>query len=607
MRHLNKLASVFTAALMGLMILSGCEGGDTFDVNSPDWISAKIDSIENSKKTGTEEELTGMMDDVYTIGKTDYSSGWWSEFSKYYVIADGQKWNAQFNLNINPDENTVYYKNFAIVITNDVDRGGNGYTEYGAFRFDATGDSVAYNSQWGTDLYFKYSNSNLLLSPDANNIDKNVQKLGGKVTLTVDRSKPDTFAIKITNGAVTKTLVQPWALRNLNSDAANTNIRCFIAVEGSYINFLSTNIEPIGGCTSAEDKNPVSMVLNNIPDEVNVGTPIDSALQNISATVTFEEGVTKEVPASELLFYTDDDMNTEGQKSIHVIYNKTFKGEKCDKPILANTTVNSVQQIASIEVTAQPARTQYYYFDSPATADLTDRAMAFDPTGLEVTATYVSGTKAVIDNSKLTFSAVGCTNGSHDVTISTKNGKTATVKVNVSESEEVDVTPTPATVGNADNTTAWWTAFSDDINIPSGKTYACSFTNYSGANNWNNFVVILRNKALEEYGVVRADNYGWGNGYDAAKLSGGQADWAAWLAAMNGAKVTLYITNCNNGTADIQAVMEGIDGNMYVQYYLGINTIEPNDLQFSLTVDSSHLIFNSNAAKVMNQHNYIRK
>lgn len=607
MRHLNKLASVFTAALMGLMILSGCEGGDTFDVNSPDWISAKIDSIENSKKTGTEEELTGMMDDVYTIGKTDYSSGWWSEFSKYYVIADGQKWNAQFNLNINPDENTVYYKNFAIVITNDVDRGGNGYTEYGAFRFDATGDSVAYNSQWGTDLYFKYSNSNLLLSPDANNIDKNVQKLGGKVTLTVDRSKPDTFAIKITNGAVTKTLVQPWALRNLNSDAANTNIRCFIAVEGSYINFLSTNIEPIGGCTSAEDKNPVSMVLNNIPDEVNVGTPIDSALQNISATVTFEEGVTKEVPASELLFYTDDDMNTEGQKSIHVIYNKTFKGEKCDKPILANTTVNSVQQIASIEVTAQPARTQYYYFDSPATADLTDRAMAFDPTGLEVTATYVSGTKAVIDNSKLTFSAVGCTNGSHDVTISTKNGKTATVKVNVSESEEVDVTPTPATVGNADNTTAWWTAFSDDINIPSGKTYACSFTNYSGASNWNNFVVILRNKALEEYGVVRADNYGWGNGYDAAKLSGGQADWAAWLAAMNGAKVTLYITNCNNGTADIQAVMEGIDGNMYVQYYLGINTIEPNDLQFALTVDSSHLIFNSNAAKVMNQHNYIRK
>lgn len=607
MRHLNKLASVFTAALMGLMILSGCEGGDTFDVNSPDWISAKIDSIENSKKTGTEEELTGMMDDVYTIGKTDYSSGWWSEFSKYYVIADGQKWNAQFNLNINPDENTVYYKNFAIVITNDVDRGGNGYTEYGAFRFDATGDSVAYNSQWGTDLYFKYSNSNLLLSPDANNIDKNVQKLGGKVTLTVDRSKPDTFAIKITNGAVTKTLVQPWALRNMNSDAANTNIRCFIAVEGSYINFLSTNIEPIGGCTSAEDKNPVSMVLNNIPDEVNVGTPIDSALQNISATVTFEEGVTKEVPASELLFYTDDDMNTEGQKSIHVIYNKTFKGEKCDKPILANTTVNSVQQIASIEVTAQPARTQYYYFDSPATADLTDRAMAFDPTGLEVTATYVSGTKAVIDNSKLTFSAVGCTNGSHDVTISTKNGKTATVKVNVSESEEVDVTPTPATVGNADNTTAWWTAFSDDINIPSGKTYACSFTNYSGASNWNNFVVILRNKALEEYGVVRADNYGWGNGYDAAKLSGGQADWAAWLAAMNGAKVTLYITNCNNGTADIQAVMEGIDGNMYVQYYLGINTIEPNDLQFALTVDSSHLIFNSNAAKVMNQHNYIRK
>ena len=29
---------------------------------------------------------------------------------------------------------------------------------------------------------------------------------------------------------------------------------------------------------------------------------------------------------------------------------------------------------------------------------------------------------------------------------------------------------------------------------------------------------------------------------------------------MNGAKVELYVTNCNNGTADIQAIMHGTDG-----------------------------------------------
>lgn len=74
-----------------------------------------------------------MNEDVYTVGNTDFSSGFWTSFSKYYVVQDNQKWNAVFNLNINPSA-TNTYKNFTLVITNDVDRGGTGYTEYGAIR-----------------------------------------------------------------------------------------------------------------------------------------------------------------------------------------------------------------------------------------------------------------------------------------------------------------------------------------------------------------------------------------------------------------------------------------------------------------------------------------
>ena len=29
------------------------------------------------------------------------------------------------------------------------------------------------------------------------------------------------------------------------------------------------------------------------------------------------------------------------------------------------------------------------------------------------------------------------------------------------------------------------------------------------------------------------------------------SDWAAWLADMNGAKVTVYVTNCGNGTTAV--------------------------------------------------------
>ena len=589
MKHLNKLASVFCMAAMGLTALTGCEGSDMYSVNSPDWLSEKIDSIEKSK-VSTEEVLVGMNEDVYTVGNTDFSSGFWSSFSKYYVVQDNQKWNAVFNLNINPSA-TNTYKNFALIITNDVDRGGTGYTEYGAIRFD---NQPSGNSEWGDHIDRSCVQSNLTFETDT---DKGVDKLGGKVTLTVDRSRVDTFMVKITNGTVTKTYIQPSKIANLNADESNTNIRCFLVPEGSFIDFQQSNVEPIGGYTSAQDKAPVSMVLNNVPAEVDKGTTLEEAMQNVSATVTFEEGVTKVIPASELLFSAINDMDKVGEKTLIVIYNKTFKGENAATPIVANAKFNVVAGIKTITVTQAPTRTNYYYYNSAA-VDGVNHTLAFDPTGMVVNATYVEGEPGVIDNSKLTFSRIPATAGKHEVTITTENGRTATVEVNVAESAVKAVTPTPVSLGAEDCSTAWWTEFTENMKIPAGETFEFNFTNYSsGVNNWNNYVVILRKADLAEYAVVRSDNYGWGNGYAACTPIGTQGDWATWLATMNGAKVKLFVTNCNNGTADIQAIVTGTDGSVTTQSYLGINTIDPSDLNVAFTVDSSHLKFNAASAR----------
>lgn len=589
MKHLNKLASVFCVAAMGLTALTGCEGSDMFSVNSPDWLSEKIDSIEKSKGS-TEEVLVGMNEDVYTVGNTDFSSGFWSSFSKYYVVQDNQKWNAVFNLNINPSA-TNTYKNFALIITNDVDRGGTGYTEYGAIRFD---NQPSGNSEWGDHIDRSCVQSNLTFGTDT---DKGVDKLGGKVILTVDRSRVDTFMVKITNGTVTKTYIQSSKIANLNADESNTNIRCFLVPEGSFIDFQQSNIEPIGGYTSAQDKAPVSMVLNNVPAEVDKGTTLEEAMQNVSATVTFEEGVTKVIPASELLFSAINDMDEVGEKTLIAIYNKTFKGENAATPIVANAKFNVVAGIKTITVTQAPTRTNYYYYNSAA-VDGVNHTLAFDPTGMVVYATYVEGEPGVIDNSKLTFSRIPATAGKHEVTITTENGRTATVEVNVAESAVKAVTPTPVSLGAEDCSTAWWTEFTKDMKIPAGETFEFNFTNYSsGAGNWNNYVLILRKADLAEYAVVRADNYGWGNGYAACTPIGTQGDWATWLATMNGAKVKMFVTNCNNGTADVQAIVTGNDGSVTVQNYLGINTIDPSDLNVAFTVDSSHLKFGSAAAR----------
>ena len=596
MKRLNKLASVFCVAAMALTAMTGCEGSDMFSVNSPDWLSEKIDSIEKANQS-TEEVLVGMNEDVYTVGNTDFSSAFFTSFSKYYVVQDNQKWNAVFNLNINPSA-TNTYKNFALIITNDVDRGGTGYTEYGAIRFD---NQPSGNSEWGDHIDRSCVQSNLTFETDT---DKGVDKLGGKVTLTVDRSRVDTFMVKITNGTVTKTYVQPSKIANLNADESNTNIRCFLVPEGSFIDFQQSNIEPIGGYTSAQDKAPVSMVLNNVPAEVDENTPLEKAMENVSATVTFEEGVTKVIPAKELYFSAINDMDVSGTKNLIVIYNKTFKGENASTPIVAQKTFEVVPAITALHIVSAPTRLTYKYYEAAGITNPASAVFPVDTKGLTVQATYLDGVTRDITLDKLAISAVPMKAGKQAVTVTAKNGVKTTFDVTVEKHAATFVTPSPAILGAEDCTTGWWGAHLDaDVKVPAGETRAFSFTNLGGAANWNNYVVVLRNAALAEYVVVRSDNFGW-TGDNSGPYgwknctagSTGAADWATWLAGMNGAKVVVYVTNNNNGTADVLAITTGTDGKVNTQYYYGIDGVDANDLFVDFTVDSSCLKFDTAAS-----------
>ena len=596
MKRLNKLAAVFCVAAMALTAMTGCEGSDMFSVNSPDWLSEKIDSIEKANQS-TEEVLVGMNEDVYTVGNTDFSSAFFTSFSKYYVVQDNQKWNAVFNLNINPSA-TNTYKNFALFITNDVDRGGTGYAEYGVIRFD---NQPSGNSEWGDHIDRSCVQSNLTFETDK---DKGVDKLGGKVILTVDRSRVDTFMVKITNGTVTKTYIQPSKIANLNADESNTNIRCFLVPEGSYIDFMQSNVEPIGGYTSAQDKAPVSMVLNNVPAEVDENTPLEKAMENVSATVTFEEGVTKVIPAKELYFSAINDMDVSGTKNLIVIYNKTFKGENASTPIVAQKTFEVVPAIKALHIVSAPTRLTYKYYEAAGITNPASAVFPVDTKGLTVQATYLNGVTRDITLDKLVISAVPMKAGKQAVTVTAKNGVKTTFDVTVEKHAATFVTPSPAILGAEDCTTGWWGAHLDaDVKVPAGETRAFSFTNLGGAANWNNYVVVLRNAALAEYVVVRSDNYGW-TGDNSGPYgwknctagSTGAADWATWLAGMNGAKVVVYVTNNNTGTADVLAITTGTDGKVNTQYYYGIDGVDANDLFVDFTVDSSCLKFDTAAS-----------
>ena len=648
----NKLATVFCSAAIGLMALTSCEGGDLFSIDSPDWLTSRADSIAQAKAAnqGGDEEIEGLQEDVYTVGATDFSTGWWAQFSKYYQIPEGEKWVTQFNLNINPAASNTY-KNFALIISSDADRGGAGYIEYGAIRYDYQPSG---NSEWGDYIDRSLATSTLEFGSDT---DSGVDQLGGKVTLSIDRTGGG-LIVTMTNGRVTKTYTQTSPLVNLNADASNTTIRAFLVPEGSYIEFQGSTHEPIGGFTSREDKQPLSLELTGVPTEVLAGTTLEEAMANVTAVVNFEQGVSLNVTAEDLQFEAIPNMEDLGQKTLVVLYNKTFKGVNCDKPVIATKVFSVVNELSAFTQTVvvpnplilgaednssgwwsahtenikiEPKETKVVNFTNYTTGEnnwnnfvivLNDATTAKEYAvvradnfgwGDGYAACTPSGGQADWDVWRAAM------NGARVTAYITNNGDgTADVKAVMHGNDGVDyyqsytgintVNPDDMyfrftvdgchmvfdnELGTPDCTAGWWSAHTANVQIPAHTVCTVNLTNYtSGANNWNNFVVVLNDATTaKEYAVVRSDNFGWGDGYAACTPSGGQADWVAWLAAMNGAKVTLQIANNGDGTADVKAVMHGTDGVDYIQDYIGINTVDPDDLYFRFTVDGCYLTF----------------
>lgn len=575
MKHLNKLASVFCMAAMGLTALTGCEGSDMFSVNGPDWLSEKIDSIANSNK-GTVPTISPT-----TLGATDNSDAWWtSHLDADVKIESNKSYSTTFTNYTSGGNNWNNY----VVVLRKADK-----TEYAVMRSDdyCWGDAVGGNGgplithsnsasdDWGAWL---------------------AQMNGAKVTVTVTNYGDNTADVV---AEVTGTEGLTSTQKYLGIPVESADLYLDFTTDGCHYVFDKAEMD----VADVKDQQPESMELIDVPAEVDKGTSLKDFTSTLKAKVTYADGAVKEVTASDLEFVVVPDMETVGEKYVVATLKKTLLGKTADKTISANAKFSVVAGIKSITVTKAPEHTNYYFFNSSAFASA-DRTLAFDPTGMEVTAKYVEGEDAVLDNSKLTFSAIPATAGKHEVTITTENGRKTTVEVNVAESKLVAANPTPSVVGATDNSSAFWTEFSDDIKVPAGKTLEYGFTNYTdAASNWHNFCVILRNASLTEYVVVRADNYGWTYdnsgpyGYKDCTPSGGQTDWAAWLAAMNGAKCKVYITNNNNGRADIQITMLGNDGVTYTQSYLGISGIDVNDLQSALTVENAHVVFGSSAAR----------
>lgn len=564
MKHISKLASVFCTAALAMTTLTGCEGSDIFGVDSPDWLSEKINDIANANKG------EGAKISPTTLGKTDCSSAWWDAHLDQDIKIESNKVYSTTFTNYSSLANN--YNNYVVVLRK-ADK-----TEYCCLRSDDYG--------WG-DSYASCTHSNTASGDWAGWL---AQMNGARVTVTVTNYGDNTCDV-VADVVGTEGLVSQQKYTGIPVESGDLYLD--FTVDGCYYVFDKDEMD----VTDAVDQQPVSMQLVNVPEEVNLGSELSDFTSQIKAQVTYDGGTVKEVASSDLSFMVVPDFNTLGEKYIVATLNKTLLNKQADKTINASAKFKVVDTPVKVELVSKPKHTNYYIYNSDALLGV-ERTLAFDTEGLEVKGTYQDGRTEILDNSKLTFSTIPATVGEHKVVITANGGKTAEVTIKVNESKVTAVTPEPKSLGAADCSAAFWSVCTDDIKLPAGATREFNLTNYtSGAGNWNNYYVILRDaaKTAPEYAVVRADNYGWGSGYDACTHVGTQleayADWAGWLATMNGAKVKIYVTNCNNGTADVQAIVTGTDGTETYQWYTGINNINPSDLFVSFTVDGSHLVF----------------
>ncbi|MED9799851.1 MAG: glucanase [Prevotella sp.] len=153
-------------------------------------------------------------------------------------------------------------------------------------------------------------------------------------------------------------------------------------------------------------------------------------------------------------------------------------------------------------------------------------------------------------------------------------------------------------VGNADNSTAWWGAFTDYFTIPVEKTLVLNFTNYgSGANAWNNWVAVVTTDAerdgagYAEYFVLRSDNYGWGDAsYNAANIGlvGYDGDWVSTFSQqMNGAQVEMTIERVG-AEVNFAANATCTDEHVFTETYHQTCGDGTQAIRAFLTVDGSH-------------------
>ena len=569
MKITNKLTWFMCVAFIATVCLVGCEESDMYSIDAPSDLQSKIDSIAAAKASIDTGDTIYIDIATKLVGAEDYSSGWWTAFSDYFTIPTNKLLHLEFVNHNGGSANN--WNNWNLAVTNEIaDRDGEGYAEYFVLRSDAYG--------WGgtmADQDERYAFDLNMVTNDYPDTDGDediwndfrATMDGATVTIEIDHSATGNVYVTATAVGTNGTTITETYQQGVSASA---DITAFLICDASYFEMIEAYTIP-SKVTVVEDVEPVSIAVTGTPAFVELGDE-DFWGEGV-ATVTFADGSSAEVDTADVTFTVVPDMTTVGEKTVAVSYSKTKQGAYT-QAVSTLFKLEVTNSVTSLEVTTQPENTTYT-FPGPV-------APIFDPTGMVVTATYSDGATGVIPNENLLFEIPGA-DGAQNAIISYV-GATSTVTTTCPVTNVMGGTYQVGT----DLTTAWWTEFSNDYAVASGESRTLKMTCYSdNAANWHSPCTILRKADATEYAVVRMDNFGWGDGYNADGLTN-DWDFDVFMTSINGSYIEITVTNNGDDTADVLYNVTYTNGDTHFQKYEGI-IVDSSDLTTALVIEGAYV------------------
>ena len=480
------MSCALCAAILAAFVLVGCEKLESYSIDAPSDLQKKIDSVayiavrQKQIDDSIAEAVAAAFDarlteDIYQVGITDNSTGWWSAFSKYYRLATTAD-TVYLKFKNFTSGNNVWNTWIAAVTSDDVRQGDNGYVEYCIWRADnysnfawGTQNGTAWNTADGVEQAEHQTTNYASMATANDDITEWTNLMNGATCIAMVTRGGDSVYVDVQMTSISgQKLTKSFFI--VENGLKDKPVRFFLFSEGGHLVIYKSLTEPLDDYIPDFELDPDWN--SGAVEEVVEETPASTFRADVTATIT-----------------TADDS----------VFTYTFYAEG-----LPYAGYGTFLVCDGDHMVIDPTETYYSALADTSTAD----------------AWYYPYS---------------------DTTI----------------------------VGLEDNTTPWWSYFSEYTTTIGEGYFHYKFVNYStGTNNWNNWVFALTNgqnrssKNYKECFILRADAYGWGDYYVGDNIAQNYPDidgdgdiWNDFRAYMIGATVEISLKISAESSAEAKSAI----------------------------------------------------